>query len=157
MDQFKIYVNRLNDGQSQTHDEILPPDFLEVQEEALRFQENIHITGSTYLADDHLISHFDIDASALIPCCICNEPVRIPILIKNLYLSKPLVDIKGAIYDLLDDIRESILIQVPQFTECNKGQCPNRPFVQQFLRKKSQEKKNVIPDCTHFPFSDLQN
>jgi uncharacterized metal-binding protein YceD (DUF177 family) len=155
MDQFKIYVNRLNNGQAQNHAEVLPPDFLEVQEEALNFKENIHISGTTYLADDHLVSHLDIEATAFIPCSICNEPVRIPILIKDLYLSKPLDDIKGAIYDLADDIRESILLQVPQFAECNKGQCPNRPFIQQFLEKKAQEKKKALPDSVHFPFSEL--
>ncbi len=155
MEQFKIYVNRLNDGQAQHIDETVPPDFLGVQEEALTFQENIHIAGDIYTADDHLITHLDIETSAFVPCSICNESVRIPILIKNLYLSKPVADIKGAIYDLIEDIRESILIQVPQFTECNKGQCPNRQFIQQFLEKKSQEKVKAPIDTVHFPFSEL--
>jgi len=155
MEQFKIYVNRLKNEQEHHHDERVAPDFLGVQEESLSFQENVHIAGSTYLADDHLITHLDIDAAALIPCSICNEVVRVPITIKNLYLSKPLAEIKGAVYDLLDDIRESILLQTPQFAECNNGQCPNRPYVQQFLDKKSKEKKAPAPDSVHFPFSQI--
>src|SRR5580700_1329617 len=115
MDYFKIYVNRLKDGQAQKHDETIPPDFIDVQEESLKFREPIHIAGTTYLADDHLVTHLEIDAAAFIPCSICNEPVRISLVIKDLYLSKPLAEIKGAIYDLIEDIRESILLQVPQF------------------------------------------
>lgn len=155
MEQFKIYVSRLKNEQEHHHDERVAPDFLGVQEESLSFQENIHIAGSTYLADDHLITHLDIETAAFIPCSICNEAVRVPITVKNLYLSKPLVEIKGAVYDLLDDIRESILLQTPQFAECNNGQCPNRPYVQQFLGKKAKEKKTPAPDSVHFPFSEI--
>jgi len=155
MEQFKIYVNRLKNEQEHRHDERVAPDFLGIKEEFLSFEENIHITGSTYLADDHLITHLDIDTAAYIPCSICNEPVRVAITIKNLYLSQPLTEIKGAVYDLLDDIRESILLQTPQFAECNKGQCPSRPFVQNFLGKKSKEKKNPASDSVHFPFSEI--
>src|SRR5690242_16492686 len=154
MEAFKIYVSRLRDGQTVSHDETLPPDFLEVVEDSLSFQESIRITGSTYLADDHLITHLDIKAYAHIPCSICNEDVRVPILIDNLDLSKPVVEIEGAIYSLLDDIRESILLQVPQFTECNQGQCPQRPLLQPFLEKKIQE-KDEHSDTVHFPFSGL--
>lgn len=156
MDQLKIYINRLKNEHIQKLDEILSPDFLDIHEEALHFKETIHVTGSIYLADDHLIAHLVIDAAAIIPCSICNGPVRIPIEIKDLYLSKPIADIKSAIYDLGDDIRESILLQVPQFVECNQGKCPHRQLIRQFLGKPSQEKKSIPSDTVHFPFSGLE-
>lgn len=155
MDQFKIYVNRLNNGQTHEHEESLSSDFLDVRENFLKFQENIRISGSTYLADDHLVSHLCIDAIATIPCSICNEPVRIPIAIKDLYLSTPLTEIKGAIYDLSDEIRESILLQVPQFAECQQGKCPQRSHIEQFLGKKPKDEKKSDSDSIHFPFSEL--
>jgi uncharacterized metal-binding protein YceD (DUF177 family) len=155
MDLFKIYINRLNNGQTHKHEEDCPPDFLGVSENFLKFEENIHITGSTYLADDHLITQLNIHTAAVIPCSICNEPVRIPIAIKDLYLSTPIADIKGAIHDLSDEIRESILLQVPQFAECSQGRCPQRAHIEQFLGKKLKEEKKTDPDSTHFPFSGL--
>jgi uncharacterized metal-binding protein YceD (DUF177 family) len=155
MDLFKIYIHRLNNGQTHEHDENCTPDFLDVNENFLKFEENIHITGSSYLADDHLITQLTIHTAAAIPCSICNEPVRIPIAIKNLYLSTPIADIKGAIYDLTDEIRESILLQVPQFAECGQGRCPQRPHIEQFLEKKLKVEKKAAPDSTHFPFSNL--
>jgi hypothetical protein len=150
MEKFKIYIDRLKNGQ-EIYDETVPPEFLKIQEQALHFRENIRIKGMTYLTSTHLITCLNIEASAFIPCCICNEMVRIPITIKNLCLSHPIEEIKTAIFDLSDEIRESILIDIPQFTECNQGKCPHRSFVQQFLNKKSTPSH----DTSHFPFSDL--
>jgi uncharacterized metal-binding protein YceD (DUF177 family) len=155
MDLFKIYVSRLNNGQTHEYEESVSPDFLDVRDNFLKFQENIHVTGSTYLADDHLVSHLCIDAAATVPCSICNEPVRIPIVIKDLYLSTPLTEIKGVIYDLSGEIRDSILLQVPQFAECSEGQCPQRSYIEQFLEKKPKEEKKTDTDSIHFPFSEL--
>jgi hypothetical protein len=154
MDQFKIYVNRLKEGQTHLHDETVSPEFLDIHEDALCFQESVRVTGSSYLADDHLITHLDVSAAAFIPCSICNGPVRIPIVIKNLYLSMPLSEIRGAVYNLCDEIRESILLQAPQFAECNEGNCPNRPYLQKFLEKDMDEKKKPASDSVHFPFSE---
>jgi hypothetical protein len=64
------------------------------------------------------------------------------------------VEIQGAIYSLLDDIRESILLQVPQFAECNQGKCPQRSLLQPFLEKKIPV-KDERSDTVHFPFSGL--
>lgn len=155
MDLFKIYIHRLNNGQIHKHEENCSPDFLDVSENFLKFEENIHITGSSYLADDHLITQLTIHTAATIPCSICNEAVRIPIGIKDLYLSMPIVDIKGAIYDLTDEIRESILLQVPQFAECGPGCCPQRAHVEQLFGKKVKAEKKAARDSTHFPFSEL--
>src|SRR5436309_425729 len=99
MENFKIYIDRLKHEHRKTLDEIVSPEFLDIQDQALSFYEDIRIQGETYLADDHLITLLNVEAVACIPCSICNESVRIPILLKNLYLSKPLSEIKYSMFD----------------------------------------------------------
>ena len=150
MDQLKIYIDRLNNGQTLKIEEKLSPNFLEIDEDDLSFEDPVHLNGEAYLSNEHLVIHLNLSTAAYLPCSICNVPVQIPIALKNIYLTQPLDEIKGAIYDMTNEIRESILLQAPPFTECNNGKCPERENVKKFL--KSQQGNNTT---AHFPFSDL--
>ncbi len=154
MDQLKIYVDRLKNGESLKIEEVLSPDFLEIDEDDLHFKDPVRLTGEAYLSNDHLIIHLNIGTTALLPCSICNTPVQIPISVKNIYLTQPLEEIKGAIYDITNEVRESILIQTPLFAECSKGNCPERENLKNFLNS-NHTNSSQDKDIVHFPFSDL--
>ena len=153
MDNLKIYIDRLNGGQTQEIDETLAPDFLDVNEKELSFKDPVHIKAEVYLADDYLVIDLNADTFAWLPCSICNENVRTPITIKNFHLTQPLAEIKAAIFDLVEKVREVILLQTPLFTECNEGKCPERENIKKFL--KPDEKPSNPADINYFPFADL--
>jgi len=152
MESLKIYIDRLKGGQSLTIDETLTSDFLDIDEEDLLFENPVRLKGEAYLANEHLIIHLDIETIASLPCSICNHPVRLPIVMKNIYLTEPLAEIKRAIFDITSEVRESILLQTPLFTECHNGKCPERESLKKFLNP-LQKKSN--DDIIHFPFADL--
>jgi uncharacterized metal-binding protein YceD (DUF177 family) len=157
MEALKVYVDRLKDGHHLKIKEILPPNFLDVQDEELLFQEPVHISGEIYLAEDHLVMHLTIGTSALLPCSICNGAVCSPIAIKDVYLTEPLEEIKNALFDVTERIRETILLQIPLFTECNQGKCPEREKIKPFLKSEetSLASKSIPKEVTYFPFADL--
>lgn len=152
MENLKIYIDRLRGGQILKIDATLSPDFLDIDEEDLSFENPIHIKGDTYLANEHLIIHLNIETSAYLPCNICNEAVHMPIVVKNMTLTKVLSEIKGAIYDISGEVRESILLQTPLFAECSEGNCPERENLKRFL---NHSQKNKQDDIIHFPFAGL--
>ena len=157
MEKFKIYIDRLKNGHVEKFNETAPPTLLNIEEDELAFHEDIQVNGEAYLADDHLVAHFSIETSAFLPCSICNEPVRLPIVIKDAYSTLPLTEVHSAICDLTDEIRETILLQVPLFAECNEGKCPEREEIKKFFNPNSQSKEEEgnPPHQVHFPFADL--
>lgn len=148
----KIYINRLKDGYIEKILETLPADFLEIKEKDLLFSEPIQLQGEAYLADVHLVICLKINTSALIPCLICNTPVKIPLCINHFYHTESLSELKNPIFDYGSLLREAILLQTPHFVECQKGNCPERKTVTKYLRP--PEQTSQIPH--HYPFSDLQ-
>jgi len=152
MENLKIYIDRLQGGQTLKIDETLPPSFLDVAEEDLLFEDPVRLEGEAYLANEHLIIHLNIETTATLPCSVCNDPVHIPIVIKNIYLTESLSKIKSATFDMSGEVRESILLQTPLFTECHQGKCPERENLKQFLNPLP---KKTNDDIAHFPFADL--
>lgn len=154
MDNLKIYIDRLKGGHTLKIQETLSPEFLDVKDEELIFKDPVRVCGQAYLADDHLVIHLDIETSTSLPCSICNSGVSSPVFIKNHYCTIPLSEIKHAIFDFTESVRETILLQTPLYAECNKGQCPERENIKKFL--KSNEKPLDPNEMTHFPFTDLK-
>jgi len=153
MKSLKIYIDRLKEGQTHSIQESLAPESMDLSDDELQFHEPIEISGEAYLADTHLVIQLHIKTTALLPCSICNDAVPVPIVMKNVYLTESLSDIKGAIYDCKEQVRETILLQAPQFAECNNGKCPERDDIKKFL--KSEPKPRAPGETTHFPFADL--
>jgi len=152
MENLKIYVDRLKDGNTEKLKEELDPAFLEIAEEELSFNDPVHLKGDVSIVSDHLVIHLNVQTFATLPCSICNAPIRAPIVLKNICLTHPLTEIHGGIFDLAEEIRESILLQTPLFTECNEGHCPERENVKKFLKTEEEAAQGDI----HFPFSDLK-
>jgi uncharacterized metal-binding protein YceD (DUF177 family) len=154
MESLKIYIDRLKGGQTQKIDEILSPDFLDIHEEDLLFKDPIKIQAEVYIADAYLVIHLTAETRAYLPCSICNEPVQIPVAIKQFPITQELSEIKGAIFDLEEKIRETILLQVPLFIECHQGKCPERENIKRFLKP---DKESPDSGGHHYlPFSELK-
>lgn len=136
-DRFRIFVEQLRQGHTEEIDEKFSPDFLEISERDLSFSELVIVCGQVYLADEMLVLHFDINTVATIPCAICNGPANVDIEIKGFYHAVPLDEIKGAIYDFREILRETILLEVPILTECHQGNCPQRQSLEKYFKKES--------------------
>ncbi len=155
MECLKIYVDRLKEGNSEILNATLPSSILDIQEEELSFKEPVHVSGDAYLADDHLVTNINARTTASLPCSICNEPVSILINVKDHCATEPLSEIRSAIYDLTPEVREALLLQVPQFIECNGGNCPERETMKKYLHKVAADKKSPTSEQVYFPFSNL--
>lgn len=155
MDNLNVYVDRLKNGERHCFNEALDPAFLDLPGDELSFVEKVLLKGEAYFVDNHLVIHLNISAPATLPCSICNDPARIEIAMKNLCLTIPSEEIKGAVYNIASTIRESILLQAPLYAECNGGTCPERTAIKSFLTTEARKAPTADKDVVHFPFADL--
>lgn len=150
-DVFKIYVDQLRKGHEEKIHEKLGPDFLDIHESDLVFDQPIELEGTAYLAEKELILHWNIKTEVLVSCSICNDLVRIPLHIQNFYHSEPLSEIKSGVYYFKDLLRETVLLEVPAFAECCGGNCPKRKEYTKYLKISSGEDEEE----GYHPFADL--
>lgn len=148
IDAFKIYVDQLKSGKEELLHQEISPDFLDVSEADLAFNDPIKLDGTVYLADEELVLNFNINTNATISCAICNKPVKVEIDIENFYHVEPLEDIKTGVYDFRNLLRETILLETPQFAECDEN-CPEREKIRKYFKKPPEEEE------PYRPFSDL--
>ncbi len=146
---FKIYVEQLRDGQTARIDEVIPAEFLAVNDDDLKFEKPVTVKGEAYLAGENLVLHLVVTAKAIVPCVVCNEPAEVEIHLGNLYHLEPLEEIKGAIFNFKEVLREAILLEAPAFAECD-GKCRKRKEIQKYL-KKSEE----TTEEGYHPFANL--
>lgn len=150
---FKIYIDQLKDGQSEELSETFTPDFIEVKEEDLNFNDPVQVEGEAYLADNDLVLHLDVNTLATIPCAICNCEVKVPVELNNFYHTVPEAELKTGIYNFKEMLRENILLATPLFAECNEGQCPERTELKKFFRDTNSPDNSG--DEGYHPFADL--
>jgi hypothetical protein len=146
IDEFKIYVDRLKDGDPQKIEGVFEPRILEIDEQDLQFHKPIHIASEAYTTDEDLIIRVTAWTHATMPCAICNEPTETRLSCADFYVIEPLSEIKGAVYDFTDALREGLLTEIPPKIECNQGSCPSRPVLEKYLRKDEE---------TSSPFKDI--
>lgn len=147
MSVFKILIDRLKGGQTQKIDLQEDPAFLGSNEPELKFSSKVVASGDAYLTDEHLIIHLKASTSALMPCAICNEMTPISLKVENFYHTEPIEEIKGAIFDFSEALREALLIELPRTVECNGGKCSGRALMDPYLKNEKEK--------THFPFADM--
>jgi hypothetical protein len=152
MEELKIYIDRLEDGKQLEIKESLSPNFLDIEEKEVVFKHTVDISGKAYLTKEHLILYLHAKTVVLLPCCICNEMKQYPIIIDNEYIAVTLSSIKNAIFYYGDTLRESILLEIPSFIECNSGFCPSREELKPFLKQSFVKKDS----SQNFPFSQLE-
>jgi uncharacterized metal-binding protein YceD (DUF177 family) len=151
-DVFKIYIEQLREGHEEKIHEKLDPSFLGIHEPDLAFDKPVELEGVAYLAEHELVLHWDVRTEALVPCSICNEPVRVSVHIQNFYYSEPISEIKTGIYNFKDLLRETILLEVPAFAECNGGNCSKRKEYRKYLKESSDQ---TDEEEGYQPFADL--
>lgn len=151
-DRFKIYVEQLRDGHSESITESFSPKFINVDEKDLKFVDPVEVDGEAYLADDELVLHLKVNTQATMPCRICNEPFKHAIQIDDFYHAVPVTEIKGRVFDFRDVLREGILLESPPVAECHNGSCPQRKTVQKYMKI---EGKAIDEDQGYRPFADL--
>lgn len=149
---FKIFIKQLESGQTENIDLTVEPDFFEIEERDLSFEDPVQITGQAYLTDDHLVLHISAKTQASVRCCICNEPDKVVLEIKDVYHTEPLENIRDGAFDFHPPLREALLLELPSTVECNKGSCPERKTMNNYLKKEKSDNK----DDVYFPFSDLK-
>lgn len=151
-DGFNIYVEQLRSGNSEKISEAFAPDFLDVHEKELAFNDPVKVSGEAYLAEDNLILHLEISTFASIPCRICNEPVKVPLQLQKFYHSEPLDVIKSGVYNMMPLLREATLLETPAFAECEQGKCPKRKEFEKYIKKTENSEKEE----GYHPFDDLK-
>lgn len=154
-DFFKIFVEQLRDGHTESITESFDPAFMDVEERELSFQDKVDFKGSAYLADDTLVIKFDASTKATLLCAVCNQPVKVDITVNDFYSAIPLDEIKGAIYNFKDLLRETILLEIPTFAEC-EGNCPRRKEIAKYLKKPPATENSKDTDNDGYqPFADF--
>ena len=115
----------------------------------------MNVKGEAYLADDNLILKLSVATFADTALQICNDPVKVEVNIQGLYHAVPLSEIKGAVFNFKEVLRDAIILEAPAFAEC-QGNCPDRKEVGKFLKKPASKEKGKSDDEGYQPFSDLQ-
>ncbi len=148
-DQLTIFTERLCPGRPEKNDLTLPPEFLGLGEEDIRFSSPLTLQGEMCRMDDLILITLAAQMTIEMPCSICNTLTTLPLQNKNILLSIPLSDVPAGSFNYTDLLREEVIMSLPQFIECHEGACPKRKEVQSFL--KSAEKQAP----TYFPFAEL--
>jgi len=135
-DLFKIPIDRLKDGVTETISEMVPPDFLTVDDANLLFKDPVELKGQAYLAQDHLILTLDAKSNYIAICKICNEQSSFPLDLESLYITEDIQNIPSKVYNFKENLRSAILLEIPMYHECN-GNCSKREELKQYLNPSS--------------------
>lgn len=145
---FKIYIDRLKDDDTEQIYEVIDNALFDIAEKELQLTGKVTVSGQAYLAKNHLILELKVKAKALLPCSICNKPTEVPLVVEDFNHIQEICEIKSAVWDYTDEVRNAFLLKVPQFTECHDGKCPGRKEITKYLAEDSPP--------LHTPFSGLE-
>lgn len=149
-DRLKIYIDRLKEDKTEIFKEEISADLFGLMENDLQFKDPVFLEAKVYLSSEYLIVEVSAKTIARITCSICNNFVNHSVEVINDTHTILLEDIKGKIYYFKDLVRESLLLELPSFIECQTGNCPDRKSFNYFLKGNDQ------PESTdYFPFSNL--
>lgn len=152
MQQCLICIDRLKNGQTLKISESIDPAFLKIEEEELKFNFPVEVQGEAYVSEGELICRFKASTVAMMPCVICNQLIKIDLVLGAFYHAQPINEIPGAVFDYQDALREALLIEIPRYVECNAGKCPERSVIAPYMRSKKQKTEE-----NYFPFSNLDS
>ena len=146
-EEYRIYVDRLREGVVEKIKQVCSPEFLDVEEEDVRFEALVMVEGEAYTAEQSLILKVHIETTAIMPCSVCNEDVEVKLNIPSFYHCVPISEIKGNVLDFREVIREDILLETSEFAECNQGNCSKRKEIEKYMGNREEGQK---------PFADLE-
>jgi len=142
-----LSLDYLRTGENQKFTLVLSPEFMDIQEKDLSFEEAVSVEGEAYLVEENLVIRFDAHTKATMPCVVCNRNIKKPLAIKGVYHTVALEGISGAYFDFRPALREELLVELPKVAECG-GNCSERASISPYLKSEKQE--------NYFPFSDLK-
>lgn len=148
MSNFKILIDRLKGGQTHKIEELADPAFLGPDEAELKFKSKVEAKGEAYLTDDHLIIHLKSATTVSMPCAVCNKMIDVDLKLDNFYHAEPIEEIRGAVFDLSEALREALLIELPRTVECNGGKCLERSTLEAYMRSQDRDRPN-------YPFANM--
>lgn len=147
---FIIFVHHLVGGRVEEIEESLNPSFLEVEEPDLSFRDPILMKGTAELSEESIFLKLKLDTAVLLPCAICDQKIKVPLVISDIYHVEDISELKGDLFDFKEVVREEILLSLPQIVECG-GNCPERAALAPFL---TPAKKEFVEEKI-YPFKDL--
>lgn len=152
-DLFLIYVDRLKEGTAEELIFSADSSFLEVEEADLSYEGEVTVKGQAYLAGNELVVSLRLVATALIPCAICNERVKTPVIVESFYHVVPPKEFASGIYSFKEAVRTAIILDSPRYVECG-GNCPERASLAHYIKQK-KEGAAKDDDDTYHPFAGL--
>lgn|GEM_PF-345198 len=144
-DTFRIFVEQLREGKTTSLKESINTSFLGISDANLKYSNPVELMGTAYLAEDHLMIRLSMTTKAMMTCTICNEWTEVPVTVPSFYLSVPIEEIKGGIYNLEKEVREAILLETPRFAECHGGECPSRNAFKQYFKNRDEDGDAISP------------
>lgn len=151
---FKIHVEQLRHGSTERIHEEFSPEFIDLHEEGLDFQDTVFVEGEAYAADHELILCLKVSTYALVPCSVCNEHVKVLIQIPKLYVAEPLENVKSGIFSMESIIREAIILEAPQFVKCGQTTCLKQKEVEKYFHHADSSEEAT--DDRYRPFEGLK-
>jgi uncharacterized metal-binding protein YceD (DUF177 family) len=151
---FKIHVEQLRHGGLEKIQEEFTPEFIDLHEEGLDFQDVVFVEGEAYIADHELILCLSVSTYALIPCSVCNQPVKVLIQIPKFYAAEPLDQVKGGIFSMQSLLREAIIVEAPQFVKCGQTTCLKQKELEKYFHQTASKDEAV--DHPYRPFEGLK-
>lgn len=146
-----IAIDHLRDGKREKIEGSFSPDFLKTNEQELDFSAPVQVDGEAYLTDEDLVLHLSAKTSVKMPCVICNEMTEVELKLSHFYHTVSLKEFREPFFDWKEPLREELFIELPQYVECNRGKCPQRPQIASYLKGSEKEKEK-----SHFPFAGLE-
>lgn len=148
-----IYTDRLQHGHEEPLVGSYSPEFFEIpygktQDEDLLHISPIAIHARFYLAGDYVIGNVSATMTLSLRCATCADIFSRELALEHSIIEAPLKEIKSNTWDVLEPIREEILLQLPLYPLCGGGVCKNRKEVSKYFTQDTKE--------DHFqPFKDL--
>jgi uncharacterized metal-binding protein YceD (DUF177 family) len=143
MQRLQVFVDQLKDGEELVLDESLPPSCLDLAEgDEIVASSPITVQGRVYMASDWIIVDARVHTLISIPCAMCNNMFTYAIELPRFVTERQISTIEKGTWDIQEEIREAILLEVPFFGLCNGDSCHNIAEIQQFIRTEQAHKGN---------------
>lgn len=153
---YRIYFDRLEEGQQEKLSFEMPFNFLEDEKGELKFTAPLVVEGEVYLSGEYLVFHLNLHTEMVLPCIVCNGDAKVEISLLDIHHLEELTEHRSGVFEMEPFLRELVLLEVPAFAECNHGHCPQRQEMECYLEKENQKKiKAMGPEKKHHPFADL--
>jgi hypothetical protein len=155
----KFSLASLKEKETESFDFEIPPQFLDIIEEELKFEDPVFVRGIIQVTASDLNLVITAQTKGYMPCLICNEMSCFILKIENFTFSEKLSNLGSNLskgyFDLLPVLREALLVHLPTVLECSNFDCPKRKELANYLPKKrnlshlSEERK------VYYPFQEL--